>query len=209
MEYLGPSAWTQYFRSTTPLTERKLDSFRHLRSGWNFGEGDAFRDDVVDLSMKIYQLFNRIGLTTTDAVPGLTGQIKLLGYKDSRQIRVEFFVEDARAATLIVRENRKIITEERHVAIPEAITRLIDVSELWNTLGLSIQPIIIWSIRNRLIQWHSVSQQKTDAPQYFNVNAWMSKQVGAALLGNIQNTLEDSRRSSGNLTSLPYQMDIQ
>ena len=69
-------------------TSAKICSFSLYPKGWAYGEGEGMSQDVIQAADKVLQLGKNLGFTTTDAFPGLHGEIRVTFYQDDHYIQV-------------------------------------------------------------------------------------------------------------------------
>jgi hypothetical protein len=62
-------------------TQEKIFNFSRLESGWNYGEGERFSNEVIRSAMKLHSEIIFRGFSRTDAFPGLDGEIQITIYE--------------------------------------------------------------------------------------------------------------------------------
>lgn len=59
---------------------RVLRALRNLPSGWHYGQGVAIDSKTIDAGLVLHGALLRAGYHTTDAFPGVDGEIQVVGY---------------------------------------------------------------------------------------------------------------------------------
>jgi hypothetical protein len=106
-------------------TERKIKSFKTLDRGWNYGFGAAFSDAQIARALAIHRLFIQLGISTTDAFPGMAGEISITGYRG--EYYVEYTVVDGLTASVVARKAGALVARHLRIGFGEALRRLVDI----------------------------------------------------------------------------------
>jgi hypothetical protein len=131
-------ATTRFFGERENATERKLRSFAALADGWNYGSGKRFEKAQIERAVGIYRMFLQLGISVTDAFPGLSGEISVTGYKDNNYI--EYTLIDTDKASFVARKNDVVVTKLFRVNQIVAFRELVRfVGAIWNTSASSTQ----------------------------------------------------------------------
>ena len=83
-------------------TEKKLLGFLALTDGWHYGEGVAFERKRIDRAIQLVKTACQRGLYTSDAFPGIGGQVMVVIYHGNRDLEVTIEADDT---VTIVHEN--------------------------------------------------------------------------------------------------------
>jgi hypothetical protein len=70
-------------------TRKKIEGFARLPEGWHYGSGSPATALATDLALRAEAMLRAAGYPTTDAFPGVGGEIVVTGYKDRRAVKVE------------------------------------------------------------------------------------------------------------------------
>jgi len=122
-------------------TKRKIDSFKNLPSGWHYGEGMAPDQAKIDLAHDWHRKLAELGFQSTDASPGVGGEIMISGYHESDD--VEIVLEGDESISFYHEHNDEIVTSISHEApgaVDEALERA--GAMIWNTSGSSTKEIL-------------------------------------------------------------------
>jgi hypothetical protein len=103
-------------------TGRKIESFRNLSHGWNFGEGVAFGQQVIEAALRLLAHLESYGYTETDAFPGLEGEILVKGY--GRTDRVELIAESDGSFTFAVPGGSEFRVYDEDLSENECVKRI-------------------------------------------------------------------------------------
>lgn len=76
-------------------TEGKLESFRSLQPGWNFGSGVAPSDMSLNQARQALRMYMRAGLHETDAFCGPEGEIMVTAYVNGHYIEIDIVMEES------------------------------------------------------------------------------------------------------------------
>ena len=86
---------------STPTIEKIYD-FKKLGNGWHYGEGIPFQESILDDAVSLIEETVKLAFYTTDAFPGLDGEIMCTIYYHDHYL--EFTIESDSSVTFI-REN--------------------------------------------------------------------------------------------------------
>jgi hypothetical protein len=81
------------------LAKRKILGFSQLEEGWCFDEGISFSKEILHKALDLYQVSQISNFTSTDAFPGLCGEITLALYHGEHYY--EFTMESDFSVTFI------------------------------------------------------------------------------------------------------------
>ncbi len=68
--------------------DRKILSFKKLKAGWLYHDGEVFTDEVIEQARWVNKEAIQAGITTRDATPGPSGQISLCAYLGAMALEV-------------------------------------------------------------------------------------------------------------------------
>jgi hypothetical protein len=175
-------------------TEQKIRSFRHLTPGWHYGRGIPISETVTRIALRLNALSRYMGVLTTDAFPGVDGEILLTCYV--REHYLEVLVRPDEAVSIIHEIADEVVTEVPPTRRPEPVLRQI-VGEIWNGSGSYTSTISMFGDRD-LPVWHSRTHLMSLAHQSSASRAWTS---GALRYANTSQSFMPERppilRSSG------------
>ncbi len=124
--YIGQSA------SSIHPTEGKIRRFSELGDGWHYGEGVAFDASVLRRSVALHWQVMREGYFTTDAFPGLYGQVVVTIYDGDHY--VEYSVEPDGTIEYVYECEGREIQSEVGLTTDAAIGKLRDLrKEPWKS----------------------------------------------------------------------------
>jgi hypothetical protein len=122
------------FVSRELSTESKIKGFLKLDDGWNYGFGARFSEGQVNRALSIHRFFIQLGISTTDAFPGMAGEISVTGYKD--EYYLEYTIINPTTSSFVARKNNVIISQSFRIEMGAALKEMVDVvGEIWNTYG--------------------------------------------------------------------------
>jgi hypothetical protein len=129
------------FMECEPQTEKKIKSFSKLQQGWNYGFGAPFTDAQIKRSLDIHRFFIQLGISTTDAFPGMAGEISITGYKG--EYYLEYTIINATTASFVARKGSALLARHLRIGFGEALKHLVDVvGAIWSTYGSLTQNTI-------------------------------------------------------------------
>jgi hypothetical protein len=121
-------------------TVDKIRSFSNLPNGWHFGAGHAPSFDMIAKALAWHDKLLRLGFVTTDAFPGMGGEIMVTGYEGPHYI--EILLEADSTITLAYEKNgieAQTLSGERADKISAALEAI--AGGIWNTSGYFTQSI--------------------------------------------------------------------
>lgn len=104
-------------------TETKLQGFEALPAGWHYGEGGPLDREVVGLAASLLTYAFQLGLTETDAFPGLAGEARLTLYSDDDYF--ELTINCDQSVTFVHERKGFQVSEEEDLSIDQARGRLL------------------------------------------------------------------------------------
>lgn len=130
------------FHLSTPekktRTIKKIESFCYLPVGWNYGKGAPIELKTVKAAIEIYNFFLMLGLSRTDAFPGVDGEVMITAYH--RQHYIGATIEKSPNGEFIysliheINDEESVFIEGRTARqIREKLLKI--VGEIWNTSG--------------------------------------------------------------------------
>ena len=155
--------------SFEPKTVRKIESFAELRAGWHFGEGGPISRDRISVAKEFHNTLISLGFTTTDAFPGVNGEIMLAAYVGQRCIEIVIEADDT--ISLVYEESGQTLLEAGGLTADAARSHLRKIAEaIWNTHASSIHGYTIYS-ENVLRASRSRTAPEGVSP-LFRTDAW-------------------------------------
>lgn len=103
-------------------TIKKIEGFRELKEGWNFGEGEPFNDNIIDQAKFINKEIIEYGFLETDAFPGSSGEIMVTLYYDDKYL--EFTVEPDCTITFAKEKDKEIIEYKEGFTTDKALEKV-------------------------------------------------------------------------------------
>ena len=80
-----------WWDTSSHITEKKIQSFKELESGWHYGEGVSIKQSVLDNAILLNQEAINQAFYETDAFPGLNGEVMVTIYSGEHYL--EFTLE--------------------------------------------------------------------------------------------------------------------
>jgi hypothetical protein len=101
------------YRTFSHPTVEKILRFSELEKGWNYGEGELFATDAIKAALEFHRevIFN--GHSSTDAFPGLDGEIQITIYEGEHY----FAFERERSGTWIFTHEKNNEEVESHTEL--------------------------------------------------------------------------------------------
>lgn len=130
---------------TGTKTEKKLRSFANLPAGWHYGRGGPIGHLALSTAEEVYWQLLMVGLTRTDAFPGVDGEVVIAAYqgetgKPNHYVAVEISADGVLSLTHEVDDNECCSLDQS--TLREIKTALRKVSdEIWGTSVSSTQSI--------------------------------------------------------------------
>ena len=78
---MSSTSFINYY--ATDPTEQKIQGFKNLPYGWDYGEGATPTDDTISIARRLNTAALRVGFDKTNAFPGTGGEIQVTAYHDS------------------------------------------------------------------------------------------------------------------------------
>jgi hypothetical protein len=120
------------------VTEVKIRAFGQKMPGWHYGEGVAFDEETSSRAIALHREMTRWGLFTTDAFPGLRGQIVLTAYHSDEYLQLS--VEPDGSISYLREHGGKELAEEQGLTDQSAIQAIKDFAEqIWKQSGSSVR----------------------------------------------------------------------
>lgn len=117
---------------TPNKTEKKLDSFRDLPVGWDYGRGGPISTQVIIQTKSLLNYMILLGLTVTEAFPGSSGEVMLAAYVDDHCI--EIVLDENNQVSLTHEENDAELSSQSDMSARQARSALKKIAEeIWNT----------------------------------------------------------------------------
>ena len=104
------------------LVEKKIKSFLELSDGWHFSDGETPSIDVIEQAIKLHNTLVEVGLSQTDAFPGIDGEVRVTAY--TRNSYYEFTIDKYFHVTFVYEINNRVQVFEEDLSINDAILRI-------------------------------------------------------------------------------------
>jgi hypothetical protein len=173
--YIDPSAIFQFSatRFNTSGTERAVLGYAKLKAGWHFGKGEAPVQDTIDLAIKLLRYATQIGLTKSDAFPGVNGEIQLSFYRG--ETTIELIVEPNQTVSIFYETSEHEDQPIGGRSYDETIIWLSQISgRIWNT-HISLAQSTLMSSGGGTHEWHSGTQAMGAVHRWYN---WAVQSMG-------------------------------
>ena len=139
-------------------TEEKLEEFRNLPDGWNFGVGGPIPANQIDAGKAVYRQLLALGFSRTDAFPGPNGEVQVTAYKSDHIISVTVEADGTYTVCHEQSDHDDVEEERREWAEAKQILRKI-AGEIWGTSDLLTQSYSIttqtdsatWRLKGRMV----------------------------------------------------------
>jgi hypothetical protein len=186
--------WTTHPLSTEDRTASKIRSFSHLPPGWHYSAGSAPTQDIIEAAIKWNAELIRFGFHTTDAFPGINGEIMVTAYLGPHYVEI-LFDTDFRVSLTYENNNQELRCLERATE-PAAFEALREIAgEIWSTSAYFTQNTSIDSATNSKA-WPSRSM--TMEHQSLNDSVWIPRATPSVnTFGGITKMSVESRPFSG------------
>jgi len=123
-------------------TMRKVQSFKNLALGWNYGQGGPVDPNVVRGAIAVLLNFSLAGLTDTDAFPGINGEVMVTAYERDHYLEAIVESDGSVSVTYDVDDVEKFSKER--MGSEEALNKLQEIAgEIWNMFDFYIRTISI------------------------------------------------------------------
>lgn len=151
--------------------QKKIQSFGQLSVGWHFGQGGPIGEEVIEISLLVYDHCVSLGLFSIDAFAGANGEILITLH------RSEVFIE-----VIVQSPSQFILAEERD---NEEVSRLEATSPKEVVQWLNRTAESIWNISAGFTQTTTIQKRSDSSPWHFEPapltlqyrlskgNAWM------------------------------------
>lgn len=122
-------------------TINKLNSFKSLEEGWNYGEGNPLSSRIVAWAKGILDVAYGLGFSSADAFPGVNGEVQVNLYHG--RYYFEFIVENSDSVMFVLEKDKKVVRVLEDLSLRQALSELerayqecdlSDTSTLNNTL---------------------------------------------------------------------------
>lgn len=124
------------------LAKRKILGFSQLEEGWCFAEGISFSKEILHKALDLYQVSQISNFTSTDAFPGLCGEITLALYHGEHYY--EFTIESDFSVTFIHEIGEETCEYTDQLSISEAKKKILKLGVAsWSSSELYTQPSTI------------------------------------------------------------------
>lgn len=184
-------------------TEDKIRGFQTYLAGWHFGEGIPYQETTINITLNLHKAAIEKRFYTTDAFPGLRGQIVLTIYQGDHYF--EFTIEPDGNISLHHEINGVEISYNEYLSLNDAKCRLQEFSEtIWMEYGLSAKDSMIGGrtdSRVRLLRTLAVAESPL---LISSVSALQMKEPVSTSKSTILTSLM-SQSSSGNSRQIFYQ----
>jgi hypothetical protein len=142
--------------NNTDSTNQKIASFKNLPSGWHYGEGVAPSSAMIEVARDWLNKIAQLGFTTTNAFPGVAGEIMISGRNGDHDIEV--ILETDGSISFEHEKNDEVVTSIEHSSLREVERALAQATraagELWSTSDLFTAGTLS-QIKIVLPAWHS------------------------------------------------------
>lgn len=145
------------FNTPRIITVEKIRDFKNLEEGWHYGEGQPFKDSILDNAISIIQEAFNAAFYITDAFPGLSGEVMCTIYHGEHYL--EFTIEPDSYITFSREKGDKEICYQEGLSLKDAKKTIREFrKEIWNTYESSTQNTItthgsvdssVWLLRIR------------------------------------------------------------
>ncbi len=149
-----------YYTSNSHPTIEKIYDFQKLEKGWSYGEGIPFQESILDDAVSLIKEAIKFAFYTTDAFPGLDGEIMCTVYYHEHYL--EFIIESDRSVTFSREKDGEEICYQEGLLLQDAKDKIKGFwQETWNTTSeSSIQSIIMTHDLEGSTAWRSVAHQE-------------------------------------------------
>jgi len=125
-------------------TEEKLQDFRSLEAGWNFGSGVAPSDVSICQAEQSLRMYMRAGIRDTDAFCGPEGEVMVTAYVNGHYIESDFINEEV--VKFLHEDDQGNVIKDAIMSFQEMesyIRKAVQgvLGESWLSSASSIQPI--------------------------------------------------------------------
>lgn len=142
------------------ITVKKIRDFKKLEKGWHYGEGELFKDSMLDNAIALIREAFNLAFYTTDAFPGLNGEVLCTIYYGEHYLE---FILEPDGSVIFSREKKghessgeEEICYQEGLSLQDAKEKIGEFGkEIWNTWHWTPQAEqtyaeIIETVRNRI-----------------------------------------------------------
>lgn len=191
------------FDSMESSTVRKIDDFRKLPKGWNFGSGIPSSKDTAELAKEVLKFGVAEGFVRHDAFPGINGQIILTMYV--RNYCLEFEIASDGKISLIWEEGDKDRGEWESLSLVQTKAKILELKgKIWNSLGRYTGVITTKHVQG-LSAKHSNRQTTAAYPWSIKIASDSTVELSANISGNTIQGLSTTAQSTGRSRRPTYQ----
>jgi len=194
--------WEMIIMSKYKNTSEKIHDFINLPEGWSFREGIPPTENVVKKALLLNSAMDAAKFSSTDAFPGVGGQIQVNAYADD--VYLEFIVENEQEIFFTLELQNEIVFEVVPTDIFQAVSTIFFWGKkVWDTSGLSTN---VTSIRKKedLQELLSVDYKKESPLLIQNVSK-IPAQISANILKDGTRTFLERRRFTLGYQTNSYQ----
>jgi hypothetical protein len=127
------------------ITVKKIRDFKKLEKGWHYGEGELFKDSMLDNAIALIREAFNLAFYTTDAFPGLNGEVLCTIYHGEHYL--EFILEPDGSVTFSREKKGHESSGEEEICYQEGLS-LQDAKEKIGEFGKEIWNTYAFSTRN-------------------------------------------------------------
>ena len=187
-------------------TEKKLAGFKNLSKGWNYGCGRPIRDNVYRDAEILLRYINELGISKTDAFPGIDGDVCITAYRLVHYLEVTIEIDSTISVSHEINDNE--VLSKEGLSLLEARRVLQGVAEeIWGSSDSSIHVTMIESstgLTTWLLRTPRIAQGFLSSA--VSVLIIPEEEFASTFENSIQEYL-GSHRYSGNLTRQFYRAD--
>ena len=169
-------------------TTRKINDFKKLKKGWNFGEGVSFKKSILMDAVFLNQEAGRLGFFETDAFPGPNGEVMVTVYSGNHYL--EFIIELDRSVTFRHEQAGEELYRQEALSLHEAESKIKEFHKQWSGYESSIENITT-GVYSDSLHW-AFDQQATTGFPLFNLNA--SMKAGQRSASMLQSTTQETQK---------------
>lgn len=119
-------------------TVKKIHGFKKLEKGWHYGEGELFEDSILDNAASLIQEAFDLAFYTTDAFPGLNGEVICTIYYGDHYL--EFILEPDDSITFSREKGDEEICYQEELSLQGAKEKIRQFrKEIWSTCAYFIK----------------------------------------------------------------------
>ncbi|MBS9525889.1 hypothetical protein KI659_17850 [Litoribacter alkaliphilus] len=135
---------------SSQAVKEKIDSFKNFSSGWHFGEGEIFDEDILRQAKDLISFFNQNYFVRFDTFPGLNGEVMVTTYPKDNYFEV--IIESDGSFQLVIEnsDEEEIYSNEfdnlgelKHIILQESRKLLWSGSESFpNTTMIELKDVL-------------------------------------------------------------------